>query len=72
MTSIIRQRFILEIDVLVERIATKQEAEDGLDKGRVENALFFLAILDNPNRPDIIAARDAAAKRFRDKQRAYQ
>ena len=61
----ILERYWDELDTLIEKIATKQENEDGLDKGRAENACYFIAIMTDPYRPNIIKIRDEAVRRFK-------
>lgn len=54
-----------ELDIIIERIATKNASADGLDKGRAENACYFIAVMTNPYQPNIVAIRDEAIARFR-------
>lgn len=64
---VLLDRYWDELDTIVERIATGQEAEDGLDKGRAETAMYFIAILLAPHNPNIQRVRDEAARRFRER-----
>lgn len=69
MMHVVIPNFIEELDTIMERFLSRQEAEDGLDKGRLEIACYFIAVLQNPTQPDIIKVRDEAVQRYREKQR---
>lgn len=62
-------RYWQELDDIVDRIASKQEAEDGLDKGRAETAMYFIAILLAPHNPDITKVRAEAARRYKERHK---
>lgn len=63
------QRYWEELDDLMDNILSKSESADGLDKGRAENACYFIAILQNPVNPNIIGVRDEAVRRYRERHR---
>lgn len=56
-----------ELNNIIERINTNQEAEDGLDKGRAEAICFAIAVYEDPEKPNIIAVKNRAVKRFRER-----
>lgn len=60
-------RYWKELDEIIGRIITKQELEDGLDKGRAEAACLFIAILLRPHNPDLIGVRNQALKRYKER-----
>jgi hypothetical protein len=51
-----------ELDTIIERLMTNQEAADGLDKGRAETACVFIAILEGS---DLVKIRNRALQRFK-------
>lgn len=62
----ILERMRQELDRLIEAVGTNSDNEDGLDKGRIHNACYFIALMQNPYAPNINGVRDAAIKRWRD------
>lgn len=57
------------LDEVITRIIEGNESPDGLDKGRAEVACRFIALLVNPNKPDMKLIRDQAIQRYRTRQR---
>jgi len=53
-----------ELDTVVERIMTGQDAEDGRDPGRAEGVAYALAVFQNPYRPNIESVREEAMDRW--------
>lgn len=63
----ILERYWDELDTIIERLATNQESADGLDKGRAENACYFIAIMTDAYKPDILKIRNEAVRRFKER-----
>lgn len=53
-----------ELDAVVDRLMTGQEADDGRDPGRAEGMALALAIMQNPYRVSWEAVRDQAVLRW--------
>jgi len=53
-----------ELDTIVERIMTGEEAEDGRDPGRAEGVAMCISIISNPYLPNLPAVREEAIRRF--------
>lgn len=53
-----------ELDAVVDRLMTGQEAEDGRDPGRAEGMALAIAVMQNPYRPSWEAVRDQAVARW--------
>ncbi len=56
-----------ELDKILDRIMTKDEKEDGMDRGRAETACLFIAMILRPHDPDPKFVRDMAIKRYRER-----
>lgn len=65
--KVLLDKYWEELDLIIERIITKTEYSDGMDKGRAEIACLFIAMLLRPHAPDIKYVRDLAVKRYRDR-----
>lgn len=53
-----------ELDRIVDRLMTGQEAEDGKDAGRAEGTAYALAVFQNPYRPNLDKIREEATDRW--------
>lgn len=53
-----------ELDVVMERLMSGNQAEDGRDAGRAEGLAFALAIFQNPYLPSVDAVRAEAVERW--------
>lgn len=58
-----------ELDIVLERYMTKSEAADGQDAGRAESLAYAIAVIQNPNQPDMPAILRAAVQRVRRQMR---
>lgn len=58
-----------ELDSIVDRLKTRQEAEDGRDPGRAEMAAYFIAMFINPYSPDMQAVRKESMRRWKERSR---
>lgn len=56
-----------ELDSIVDRLMTGQQAEDGRDPGRAEGVALCIAIIKNPYRPNLDAMRNEAMVRYEDR-----
>jgi hypothetical protein len=57
-----------EMDVIMERLMTKQESEDGGDKFRAQELAWVLAIVTNAYNPSVDMIRAEAVRRYREVQ----
>ena len=53
-----------ELDAIMERLMTDQEAEDDRDPGRAEGVAYCIAVMQNPYLPNIDAVREQAMERW--------
>jgi len=53
-----------ELMVVVDRLMTEQDAEDGRDPGRAEGLAYAIAIMQNPYLPSWEAVRDQAMEKW--------
>lgn len=58
-----------ELDIVLERYMTKSDAADGQDPGRAESLAFAIAVIENPDRPDMPAILRAAIQRIKQQMR---
>lgn len=54
-----------DLDIIIERILTKCDAADGMDKGRAESLAYAIAVLKNPHKPDTPAVAKESVLRIR-------
>lgn len=59
-----------ELDAIMDRLMTGQEAEDERDPGRAEGVAFCIAVFQNPYAPNINVVRDQAMDRWEQQQAA--
>ncbi len=58
-----------ELDIILERYMTKSEAADGQDRGRAESIAYAIAVIKNPDQPDMPAILRAAVQRIKQQMR---
>jgi hypothetical protein len=58
-----------ELDIVLERYMTKSEAADGQDPGRAESLAYAIAVIENPDRPDMPAILRTAVQRIKAQMR---
>jgi hypothetical protein len=58
-----------ELDIVLERYMTRSEAADGQDPGRAESLAYAIAVIENPDRPDMPAILRAAVQRIKQQMR---
>lgn len=64
--QVLRKAFQAELDPIMERLLAGEDS-DGLDKGRAEMAIKFIAMIENLSAPNLIHVRNESLKRISSK-----